>query len=1021
MQIVGDAGVNIQFPTTAAKGHDKPALKIEEVKTGMWITVNKNILADNKHWVSQMDKTTGRTGMVRAVDHQNGLILIQFYDPETAELNEWWYPIRVLEKPDKFVQPAFLDLQEDALQTKITESQNQLVSIFARKSVLSLLYHSGLTIVEGPLIVRDMLNLAGSLEISTPLFTMPTGSADQDAPYLKVLKQRLASLYESGSKSELTDLLVKETVKLLETNAKLDVDTVLNATSPKPIPNNAETFKIENARSVIVVFDRSGTSLPTNSQSSFVLSYDEAGTNVIRSYPEKSKFTPAIVSSNQFYLKLICTSQTHRNNCKYKFSVIPVHPNFALAFWLTDFLLENAPKHVSDLSGVYNAIFNSAVNYVYHAKTPTILKQSMFYLIGKLIQASRSVPEDKRPPLQRLVKLKDEMVGLYEAEKKRENFLFTSYLQSLIELMVVVKEAGGIEGLPAEDPMDIESETSLKGSQKTQEKKETKDLKTSGSAPVAQKTDDTLNLAIAIAQTIKDAEKSQISPRSETGDDDGFKAFSDAMNAEEKPEAEQSLFDDMDEEMKLALMLSMQSEAKPEAKTAPAQPPKPEEKPKNETFLPPPPVPPIAPSTGTGNLFSFGQLPPIVPSPRSSRTGRRSRSPSRSDLNSSATAVPTTPLSNSSASNPPANAPNTSTPATGNSLPWFMKVVETKRTLETLAAPDKFPVLMRELIKKAWNATKKETIKERIILVDNLPLLDVDKRDELEAVIRKSFTDVAQIDNEVFMPPDDNGKQTKGYAFLKVLSSQKVDTLVRKMHKHKLKAPHLFEEIVGPTQINLKSSLRSSAALPRGTVKVTRFQDLEKAEDPRSTEFLKWKLVQNNSLTPKCKAALVDVFNFFGGDKEGALTATQLNSLQMRSTGKNLTEEQVAFCFKHYKTKLVGEKKEPALALEGFLELYLRQCIEAPLDTWEELTKLGYDLDFNRSRYVVLEEALESFHNWTKIADYELMQYIENLYTEIEVSSPTHLVLDQIKPLENTQSGVQFRGEFITIIFVTLV
>lgn len=51
---------------------------------------------------------------------------------ETAELNEWWYPVKLLEKPDKFIAPPFLDLQEDTLQSRINESQSELAAIFAR-------------------------------------------------------------------------------------------------------------------------------------------------------------------------------------------------------------------------------------------------------------------------------------------------------------------------------------------------------------------------------------------------------------------------------------------------------------------------------------------------------------------------------------------------------------------------------------------------------------------------------------------------------------------------------------------------------------------------------------------------------------------------------------------------------------------------------------------------------------------------------------------------------------------------
>lgn len=79
--IVGEAGGNFEFPSSLGSKSADKAAKIEEIKTGMWMSVSKTLVSDAKHWVSQMDKTLGLTGMVKAIDHQNGLILLQFYDP----------------------------------------------------------------------------------------------------------------------------------------------------------------------------------------------------------------------------------------------------------------------------------------------------------------------------------------------------------------------------------------------------------------------------------------------------------------------------------------------------------------------------------------------------------------------------------------------------------------------------------------------------------------------------------------------------------------------------------------------------------------------------------------------------------------------------------------------------------------------------------------------------------------------------------------------------------------------------
>lgn len=167
--------------------------------------------------------------------------------------------------------------------------------------------------------------------------------------------------------------------------------------------------------------------------------------------------------------------------------------------------------------------------------------------------------------------------------------------------------------------------------------------------------------------------------------------------------------------------------------------------------------------------------------------------------------------------------------------------------------------------------------------------------------------------------------------------------MVKKLHRHKLKAPHLFEEV------SLKGSLRDVANLPRGILQVQRYTDLEKNDDPRINDFLQFKLMRGSSLTPEFVAVLTEIFNTFGGEKYGALVASQLNELQLRSNGKPLTPEQLDFLLKNYKSKVVGESKELALTLEGFIDLYTRQCKESkPSITWDELFKLGYDLKLNR-------------------------------------------------------------------------
>lgn len=95
MQILGDASsLNIQFPSSSSPSStskpDKPLLKIEEVKRGMWISVSSNIPSEIKHWIPQMDHTKGMIGQVKQVDHQESLVLLEFYISELACLEQYW-------------------------------------------------------------------------------------------------------------------------------------------------------------------------------------------------------------------------------------------------------------------------------------------------------------------------------------------------------------------------------------------------------------------------------------------------------------------------------------------------------------------------------------------------------------------------------------------------------------------------------------------------------------------------------------------------------------------------------------------------------------------------------------------------------------------------------------------------------------------------------------------------------------------------------------------------------------------
>jgi hypothetical protein len=523
------------------------------------------------------------------------------------------------------------------------------------------------------------------------------------------------------------------------------------------------------------------------------------------------------------------------------------------------------------------------------------------------------------------------------------------------------------------------------------------------SEPVKQssvkKDEETLQIAIALASSLKSAEQSEAEDskveesknKTEESQDDELEsalalsiskpvASTEEVEKQEDENEEElsndddlSLYeDDMDDDMKAAIQLSMQSTSS-EANESKLETPTQQEVTKATSSIPPSPVQPPQLFTPSTN---------VPPAPAFAFATPTSLQQSKDQLRSSKKLEPTTPL---------ASTPNTAPKSVP--LPWLTNLLQMKRLAEALLIGEVKDEVFVDFIKRAWEATKKDCIRERLLLVDNLPLIDSDKREELESILKRAFSEAALI-NSLFMPVDDATKQTKGYAFVEITSPQKVDSTIKKMHRHRLKAPTFIEE----SPANLKASLRASASLPRGTLKISRFTDLEKSEDARVIEYLQSKLISGSAFTTKCKAALVEIFNLFGGEKESALVAAQLNELQVASNGKPLTIEQLEFAFSNYETLQIDQ--EPALTLNGFLELYLRQCIEAPLDTWEELTNLGYDLNLNRNSFVTAEQAIKSQDRWAPKTDIQLVNFIERLYTDCEVSSPLSLTLDHLQPFE---------------------
>lgn len=332
-----------------------------------------------------------------------------------------------------------------------------------------------------------------------------------------------------------------------------------------------------------------------------------------------------------------------------------------------------------------------------------------------------------------------------------------------------------------------------------------------------------------------------------------------------------------------------------------------------------------------------------------------------------------------------------------------------------------------------------------MIVIEGLNTAGLDKADEITAAIRRVITEHGRIYEE-----GTHVDIAKGYCIVELVSHERIPDIIRKLNKHKLRfkpsassapasagpslrssasftapsTPTTSSSILSPATPTTApaspapanpSLLRESTGLNTSSstinppdvhvLKVTRFRDLEKAKDIRVKEYLQARLVSKGAFTPKFRAVLADIFGRFGtpgGDvADTVLSPTQLDSLQLSSTGEHLTPEALKYIQEHFATKPIpvsedSKEQELGLTLDGFRELYLRQATDEPSSVWEELTRLGYDIHLDRSSYSSQQDAETALAGWQREWDEMLVEWVDIMCQECDISSPELLPLSLI-------------------------
>jgi Ca2+-binding EF-hand superfamily protein len=98
------------------------------------------------------------------------------------------------------------------------------------------------------------------------------------------------------------------------------------------------------------------------------------------------------------------------------------------------------------------------------------------------------------------------------------------------------------------------------------------------------------------------------------------------------------------------------------------------------------------------------------------------------------------------------------------------------------------------------------------------------------------------------------------------------------------------------------------------------------------------ELLHDNQLSTALKDVLVEVFNKFDQDKDGALNAKELDSFIFVTNGAHPPP-----AFLRQMGLRFGANKKGWLTKEGFLAFYLEQTLDDPSETRNDLGVHGYD------------------------------------------------------------------------------
>lgn len=116
-----------------------------------------------------------------------------------------------------------------------------------------------------------------------------------------------------------------------------------------------------------------------------------------------------------------------------------------------------------------------------------------------------------------------------------------------------------------------------------------------------------------------------------------------------------------------------------------------------------------------------------------------------------------------------------------------------------------------------------------------------------------------------------------------------------------------------------------------------------KSEKPVDGTPKREALLKDGQLTASFKQCLVEIFSRFDADKDKLLSEEELKAFSRTANkdGHEFTAQELSEMKSMF--EWLDEPKTSGLSLRGFVQMYTQQTMVSELESWSDLSKLGYD------------------------------------------------------------------------------